>query len=114
MGREIVVLPEVERCLFPLKPEEYRALRASIEREGVRQPIVVWPQNGRLVLVDGHNRWRIARELGLECPVAEREFGSLEAEPDGRAVRRGHRSDLRAGEEGGHRVRGQGIVRWSK
>jgi ParB-like chromosome segregation protein Spo0J len=75
---EIATHPEIERRLFPLRDEEYRALRASMEREGVREPLIVWPQDGRLVLVDGHNRWRIARELGLECPVAEREFGSLE------------------------------------
>lgn len=76
--REIVVLREIERCLFPLRPEEYRLLRASIEREGIREPLVVWPRDGQLILVDGHNRYRIARELGLECPVVERQFGSLE------------------------------------
>lgn len=75
---EVTILPEIERHLFPLKPEEYRALRVSIEREGVREPVVVWPQDGRLVLVDGHHRYRIAQELGLECPVAEREFDDLE------------------------------------
>jgi len=78
LGREIVILPEVERRLFPLKPEEYRALRASIEKEGVRQPIVVWPQDGKLVLVDGHHRYRIAQDLGLRFDVVEREFGNLE------------------------------------
>lgn len=75
---DIATHPEIERRLFPLRDEEYRALRASIEREGVREPLIVWPRDGRLVLVDGHNRWRIAQELGIECPVAERKFGNLE------------------------------------
>ncbi|MGB9886692.1 MAG: DNA methyltransferase [Moorellales bacterium] len=75
---EIVVLPEIERCLFPLRPEEREALRASIEKEGVRDPLVVWPRDGRLVLVDGHHRYRIARELELEFRVVERRFADLE------------------------------------
>lgn len=76
--KEVVVLEEIRRHLFPLRPEEYRELRASIEREGVREPLVVWPRDGELVLVDGHHRYEIARELGLECPLAEREFSGLE------------------------------------
>lgn len=76
---EIVILPEIEKRLFPLRPEEAQALRTSIEREGVREPLVVWrQQDGRLLLVDGHHRYRIAQELGLTFAVVERQFADLE------------------------------------
>jgi ParB-like chromosome segregation protein Spo0J len=40
-------------------------LRASIERFGVLMP-VTFDQRGRMI--DGHHRWRIASELGTDCP----------------------------------------------
>ena len=75
---EIVTLPEIERRLFPLRPEELRELRESIMKEGVRDPLVVWPKDGKLVLVDGHQRYRICMELGKTFPVVERNFADLD------------------------------------
>lgn len=51
-----------------LTDDEYAGLRASIEAHGIQQPLVVtWPER---VIVDGHHRWRIARELRMpEVPV---------------------------------------------
>jgi ParB/RepB/Spo0J family partition protein len=75
---EVVVLPEIQKRLFPLRPEELQHLRESIEREGVRDPLVVWPKDGKLILVDGHQRYRICRELGKNFPVVERDFADLD------------------------------------
>ena len=52
-----------------LTPKQQAQLRASIERSGVVSPIVV-DQNGQMI--DGFNRERIARELGVDCPRSVR------------------------------------------
>lgn len=42
------------------------ALRASIKAHGVLVPVAV-DQHGRIL--DGHHRWRIAEEEGVDCPT---------------------------------------------
>lgn len=49
----------------PLTAEQEASLRAGLQRNGVAVPITV-DQHGRIL--DGHNRFRIALELGIECP----------------------------------------------
>lgn len=49
-----------------LTPEQYDALRVDIAAHGILVPVVV-DQHGRVL--DGHNRRRIADELGVECPT---------------------------------------------
>ena len=56
-----------DAVLPPLSEHEYAGLLASIEAIGIKQPLVV-TEDG--VILDGHHRWRVARELGLpEVPV---------------------------------------------
>ena len=57
------------------------ALKEDISRSGIREPLQVWFREGRLVVVSGHERLGIARELGLgELPCIKVEFASeLEA-----------------------------------
>lgn len=50
----------------PLTPEEYEALKASIEEHGVRVPVEV-DEDGNIL--DGHNRAEIAQELKIPCPT---------------------------------------------
>ena len=52
--------------LPPLSPEEYAALRDSIETYGVLVPVDV-DENGSIL--DGHHRSRICGELGITPPV---------------------------------------------
>jgi hypothetical protein len=40
--------------------------------EGIRDPIVVWKEQN--TLVDGHNRVKIANELGIPCPQIDKSF----------------------------------------
>ncbi len=49
-----------------LDAEALAALRADIGAHGVQVPIVE-TADGRIV--DGHHRWAIAEELGIDCPV---------------------------------------------
>jgi ParB-like chromosome segregation protein Spo0J len=48
-----------------LSTDQYAALKANIEANGILVPIIV-DQHGRIL--DGHNRSRIAAELGIELP----------------------------------------------
>ncbi len=65
-GREFEVHPVA--AMFPeFPPEEYANLRADIEANGVRFPVVVC---GRW-LVDGRTRLRACRDLDLEPPIQE-------------------------------------------
>jgi len=46
---------------------EYEALKADIKAHGVRLP--VWTWQGKVI--DGRNRYRVCRELGIDPPVQE-------------------------------------------
>ncbi len=63
----------------PLSLEQYDALRADIAAHGIRVPVVV-DQHGRVI--DGHNRRRIATELGIHVPVEIITIASDEAAYD--------------------------------
>lgn len=68
---------ELERELPALTFEQYADLKASIERDGILSPIVYWVNDGRCEIIDGHNRHRIAGELGLTYEIVELEFASI-------------------------------------
>ena len=68
---------EFKRLIPALTVEEYKQLEANILSEGIRDPLVVW--NG--YLVDGHNRYTIATQHGLEYKTVNKEF------KDGNAVK---------------------------
>jgi len=75
---ELTILPEIEKALFPLRDEELAALENSILTEGIRDALIVWPNNGRLILVDGHHRYRLAKKHNLPFEVQEKHFDSLD------------------------------------
>jgi hypothetical protein len=55
------------QLLPPLDDGARAALRADIELHGVQVPVLV---RGDGEIVDGHNRFEIAEELGVHCPTA--------------------------------------------
>lgn len=59
-----------------LTEDQYDALRDDIAKNGVIVPIVL-DQRGRLL--DGHNRRKIAAELGIECPSEVRQVADDDA-----------------------------------
>jgi len=75
---ELKILPEIEENLFPLQPEELKFLEESILSEGVRDALVVWPKDGELILVDGHNRYRIAKQHNIPFEIKEKHFNDLD------------------------------------
>ena len=53
--------PEFEKVIPPLTKDEYHQLEENILDDGrIMMPIAVWGD----IIVDGHNRYRIAREYG--------------------------------------------------
>ena len=64
----------------PLSDEDYETLKASIERNGIQIPLIVWRRGKGLVVLSGSNRLRVAKELGLKTvPVIIREFADKHA-----------------------------------
>lgn len=68
----ITIDSEFKSIIPPLSAEEYDQLKENILRDGIRDALVVW--NG--VLLDGHNRYKIAQEYGLTYDVQEMAFNS--------------------------------------
>lgn len=60
--RTPVVLPEMERLLPPLSGEQFSSLERDILENGCYAPIIV---NEDMIVIDGHNRFRICEKHGL-------------------------------------------------
>ena len=69
------ILQELEILIPPLTSEEFKQLERNIVEEGIRDPLVTW--NG--ILVDGHNRYRIAQEYDIDFVTVEKEFADMNA-----------------------------------
>ncbi len=53
---------------FPaMQPDEYQALKDSIENIGVQNPITIYEGQ----VIDGWHRYRAAIEVGMPCPIVE-------------------------------------------
>jgi N6-adenosine-specific RNA methylase IME4 len=77
-SEQVIVIREDFKKLIPaLTVEEFKQLEANILSEGIRDPLVVWDG----YLVDGHNRYTIATQHGLEYKTVNKEF------KDGNAVK---------------------------
>lgn len=55
--------PRNQEFHSPPSEEDYNILRQSIAQDGIQEPIWITPED---VIVSGHARWSIAKELGLE------------------------------------------------
>ena len=61
MLEQLKIDPEFEKVIPPLTKDEYDQLEENILDDGrIMMPIAVWGD----IIVDGHNRYRIAREYG--------------------------------------------------
>ena len=67
---------EFEALIPPLSPEEFAQLEENCVRDGIRDPLVVWHvPNGDDILIDGHNRWKIAaKHGGMHFEIERMEF----------------------------------------
>lgn len=74
---ELTVDPRFRDVLPNLTNEEIRTLEANIKADGkIKRPIVVWGDTS--IIVDGHNRYRIAKKLGMPFEIERRHFPSAD------------------------------------
>ena len=71
---EIQINEEFKRLIPPLTTEEYSQLEENILNDGIRDALCVWDNNGTHLLIDGHNRYKIATNHGLDFEVNPYEF----------------------------------------
>ena len=69
-----VVLPEMEELLPSLSAEQFSALESDILENGCYAPVIV---NEDMVLIDGHNRFRICEKHGLPFRMLVFSFADL-------------------------------------
>jgi N6-adenosine-specific RNA methylase IME4 len=67
------ILKELDSLIPPLSKEEYKQLELNILEEGIREPLITW--NG--IIIDGHNRYRIAQEHDINYETLEKEFDNI-------------------------------------
>ena len=75
---EVHVDSEFQSLIPPLTDDEYERLERSLVSHGWqdwREPIITW--NG--IILDGHNRYRICNEHGIEFKTKEMQFDSRDA-----------------------------------
>jgi len=72
----IIIDKEFQALIPPLSPEEFKQLEENCIKDGIRDALVVWPQeDGNDILVDGHNRWNISvKHAGIRFQVVRKAF----------------------------------------
>jgi hypothetical protein len=72
----IIIDEEFKGLIPPLSDDEYRQLEENCIRDGIRDPLVTWPQDdGTEILIDGHNRWEIsAKNAGIPFKIVQMRF----------------------------------------
>ena len=73
--KELKIDEELKALIPPLRESEYTQLEQNILSEGIREPILIW--NG--TIIDGHNRYSIAKKHGLNFAVKEMQFDNKDA-----------------------------------
>lgn len=74
----IVIDPEFSSLIPPLMEEEFAGLEKSIKEEGCRDALVVWSNDDKQILIDGHNRYKICQKHGIEFKTIEKKFDCRE------------------------------------
>ena len=79
----ITIDREFKNLIPAISDEERQQLEANIvEFGGARDPLVVWREGDRDILIDGHNRHEICTRLGLDYRVETMEFDSRDEAAD--------------------------------
>jgi ParB family chromosome partitioning protein len=85
-GRTIInidvgkIIPNPRQPRMEFKQESLSELAESIKAQGVVQPILARPKNGKFELVAGERRWRAAKKAGFTIiPAIVKEFSDEES-----------------------------------
>ena len=71
--QKLNINPELQSLIPPLTSEEYQQLTNNILAEGIREAILTWDGT----IVDGHNRYAIANDLGIPFTTKAMQFTDL-------------------------------------
>jgi len=79
--KDIIIDEEFRKLIPPLSDEEFEGLKADIIKNGCKIPVTVWPmeKDHKLILVDGHNRYRICTENNIPFKAHAEHYASREA-----------------------------------
>lgn len=66
--QELTIDREFEAAGRRLRPEEESFLEQSLTDDGCLDPIIVWANHDYIIL-DGHNRYRICKQLGISFKI---------------------------------------------
>ena len=67
---ELKINPKFKNALPPLAEDEFKELEGRVLQDGIIHPLIVW--NG--TIVDGHNRYELAKKHKLTFQTLEMEF----------------------------------------
>ena len=70
--QNLEIKEEFKKLIQPLSKEEYDQLQTNCLNEGIREAILTW--NG--FIIDGHNRYEIAKRWNLEYQTKSKKFDS--------------------------------------
>ncbi len=77
--KKIKISKELSDYIIPLTAEEFDQLEKNIIANGCRDPLILWKKDrDQLILVDGHNRYKICQRNGISFKVQEMSFPSLD------------------------------------
>ena len=71
---KIIIHPELEQFIPPLKSEEFLALEQSILSDGIRDALVLWNN----ILIDGHHRHRLAQKHNIPFKTVHMDFADID------------------------------------
>jgi len=70
--RDLTINPIFKSIIPPLTPEEYAQLEENLQENGIREAISIWGNT----IIDGHNRYEIAKKYNLTYTTVAYEFDS--------------------------------------
>lgn len=73
--KQIEIKEEFKKLIPPLTTEEYKQLEDNCLEEGIREKIILWNN----YIIDGHNRYNIAKQWNLEFETESKNFNNEEA-----------------------------------
>ena len=78
MNMDLIIEPELERCLPPLDEGKYQWIKERMIANGYETgyPVIVW--KGKNIIVDGHHRYKACLELGIDPTIDEVSFDSID------------------------------------
>lgn len=69
---DLIIDPEFRDLIPPLADEEFKQLEENVLRDGIQDPLKIWNK----MLIDGHNRYELAKRHGLTFTTTEMQFDS--------------------------------------